>query len=624
MADWPAAPGPQGPAGPAGPSGQAAGKILYLASSDASDIAGYKTLLPSPSTGAEQTLVTACTGVNVDFLIATFATDPGVPGAVDFPAGTADRRIYAMVNSGTARFHLQVYKRDLAGVETLVRDEFSPNFTDQVVALQEWSTTAAAAGVLAATDRIVAKLYAQRITGGGGTVTVTTYYEGSSHASQVQTTISAGAQGPAGLPRVVQDEGSDLSVRSKLNFVGAGVAATDDSANDRTNVTIAGGGVPDNLSATTPDKVAWEYPAGTDVVELYGSRAAAAYADAQRDDFTSDTRANWVVLSSGGSSATWGGSTWSFTGGGFGYIAAPAAWGNAGDTDRVRILGRSNAGAFSCGFVQPGSLAYGSSVSAQLQQSGGLIKTFYDGGTSSAQTTNSTIAGITAGTYYVLELARNGNSYTVTVYDATGTTVLFTDTKTFTGSPATAYGAGVPLRPMLAMSSFAGSAEADWFALQILQGEQRDLLLAVTPSSGSRTAKRLFGSSGSSFRSDFAQLADLAPGSLLGTTYTPNTQTGTTYSPVLSDAGKQVELDNGSAVTLTVPPNSSVAFPVGTRIVLVRKGAGTVTIAPGSGVTFPNRIEAAGTSNRTISAQWGVATLSKRATDQWVLSGDIA
>src|SRR4051794_28891420 len=39
----------------------------------------------------------------------------------------------------------------------------------------------------------------------------------------------------------VQDEGSSLTRRDKLNFVGAGVTAIDDSGNGRTQVTIPGG-----------------------------------------------------------------------------------------------------------------------------------------------------------------------------------------------------------------------------------------------------------------------------------------------------------------------------------------------------------------------------------------------
>lgn len=47
-----------------------------------------------------------------------------------------------------------------------------------------------------------------------------------------------GAPGADGLPRVVQDEGVVLPVRNALNFIGA-VVATDDAANNRTNVTVA-------------------------------------------------------------------------------------------------------------------------------------------------------------------------------------------------------------------------------------------------------------------------------------------------------------------------------------------------------------------------------------------------
>ena len=92
---------------------------------------------------------------------------------------------------------MQVYKRDLAGTETLLRDETSPVFSDLVVASQEWIATSSVAGSLLATDRIVLKLYAVRLTG-TSPLTLTTYFEGSAHTSQIQTTISAGAQGPVG------------------------------------------------------------------------------------------------------------------------------------------------------------------------------------------------------------------------------------------------------------------------------------------------------------------------------------------------------------------------------------------------------------------------------------------
>ena len=104
---------------------------------------------------------------------------------------------------------------------------------------------------------------------------------------------------------------------------------------------------------------------------------------------------------------------------------------------------------------------------------------------------------------------------------------------------------------------------------------------------------------------------------------TANTQTAS-YTLVLGDAGKSVEMNSASATVLTIPPNSSVAFPVGTVLEVCRIGAGSVTITPGSGVTIPNRLEAAGTTSRTLTSQYSAASLRKRATDTWVLVGDVA
>jgi len=98
-----------------------------------------------------------------------------------------------------------------------------------------------------------------------------------------------------------------------------------------------------------------------------------------------------------------------------------------------------------------------------------------------------------------------------------------------------------------------------------------------------------------------------------------NAQTGTTYTLVLADVAKIVTLSNSSAITLTVPPESSVAWPTGTTIVLAALGTGTVTISPGSGVT----INSAGAAV-DIGAQYGVATLLKTGADTWLLFGNLA
>ena len=91
------------------------------------------------------------------------------------------------------------------------------------------------------------------------------------------------------------------------------------------------------------------------------------------------------------------------------------------------------------------------------------------------------------------------------------------------------------------------------------------------------------------------------------------------YTLVLADAGKVIEVDNASDRTVTVPPDSSVAFETGTIIEISREGAGAVTILEGSGVTVtsPGDLVA-------IAAQNDSVRLRKRDTDDWRLSGALA
>jgi len=67
---------------------------------------------------------------------------------------------------------------------------------------------------------------------------------------------------------------------------------------------------------------------------------------------------------------------------------------------------------------------------------------------------------------------------------------------------------------------------------------------------------------------------------------TQNTQTGTTYTAVLLDAGKTVTLNNASAVTLTIPAQATVAWAANTQLNFLNLGAGTVTITPAADVTI--------------------------------------
>ena len=95
--------------------------------------------------------------------------------------------------------------------------------------------------------------------------------------------------------------------------------------------------------------------------------------------------------------------------------------------------------------------------------------------------------------------------------------------------------------------------------------------------------------------------------------------TGAAKTLGLSDCNTIQRLNRTSAQTITIPNNSSVSIPTGTRITLVRQGTGTPTISPDTGVTLWSA-----SSNVDISPRYGVATLIKLTNNIWILFGDLA
>jgi len=93
---------------------------------------------------------------------------------------------------------------------------------------------------------------------------------------------------------------------------------------------------------------------------------------------------------------------------------------------------------------------------------------------------------------------------------------------------------------------------------------------------------------------------------------------GTTDTALLADAGNIIAGNNAAAITATIPPNSSVAYPVGTTLTWWNKGAGLITIAPGSGVTLN---ESPGLTLTAYGQHSMIAALKVDA-DTWVASGN--
>jgi len=98
-----------------------------------------------------------------------------------------------------------------------------------------------------------------------------------------------------------------------------------------------------------------------------------------------------------------------------------------------------------------------------------------------------------------------------------------------------------------------------------------------------------------------------------------NTQT-TYYTAVLSDSGKSSYYASAGAVNMTIPANSSVAYPTGTVLTFINDASAAVAMS--ILITTDTLVLAgAGTTGTRTLARYGVATAVKVATTKWYISG---
>jgi hypothetical protein len=86
----------------------------------------------------------------------------------------------------------------------------------------------------------------------------------------------------------------------------------------------------------------------------------------------------------------------------------------------------------------------------------------------------------------------------------------------------------------------------------------------------------------------------------------------------LADSGKHFYSTSSAPLTVTIPVNSSIAFPIGTEVTVVNRGTANLTIDKGSATLYlaGNTTSA----SRTITT-YGVATLLKVESDIWMING---
>jgi hypothetical protein len=90
------------------------------------------------------------------------------------------------------------------------------------------------------------------------------------------------------------------------------------------------------------------------------------------------------------------------------------------------------------------------------------------------------------------------------------------------------------------------------------------------------------------------------------------------YTAAITDAGKTINMDVATANTVTIPPNSSVPFPIGSRFDIIQTNAGQTSLVAGVGVTIYSK-----NSNKKIAARYSGCTIFKTDTNAWVLIGDL-
>lgn len=92
------------------------------------------------------------------------------------------------------------------------------------------------------------------------------------------------------------------------------------------------------------------------------------------------------------------------------------------------------------------------------------------------------------------------------------------------------------------------------------------------------------------------------------------------YTLVAGDAGNGLAATGVSGAQTITIPGEDVQIAVGKAILVYAEGGGGVQFAPVSGVTLRYR----DAFLAEIAGQFGVATLIKRAADEWILCGDLA
>ena len=100
--------------------------------------------------------------------------------------------------------------------------------------------------------------------------------------------------------------------------------------------------------------------------------------------------------------------------------------------------------------------------------------------------------------------------------------------------------------------------------------------------------------------------------------YVLTSSSATAYAPVLTDAGGYKTLTNAATITVTIPLNAIVNFPIGTIINWEQGGAGKITFTIAAGGVLNSK-----GGNKSTNGQNVVVSTIYKGGDVWTLFGDL-
>lgn len=262
----------------------------------------------------------------------------------------------------------------------------------------------------------------------------------------------------------------------------------------------------------------------------------------------------------------------------------------------------------------PAKIIFGAQIDPELAAIAVAIATKYD-----SSSISSTPVAFNAGTSSAPGIAFTGGTNANTgMYlagaNALGFAVNGLAALVSTSSGAWTMGSSAQAQNAYLLSMVGNSTSGQSFGLNVKAGTtSADTALLVQNQSGGSTFLQILGDGEAFISSPTAATSN--PGWQLGYLEMPQNSQAGSYQLVMSDRGKFISLPSG--VTLTVPANSSVAFPIGTTIMVLNGGIGTVTIASTDTLDW---IPSGTTGNRSLG-KLGLATLYKTAATQWLVWG---